>query len=1115
MSLDTAIAVVGVGCRFPGADTPEQFWDNLDRGVLGMRELSDDELRAAGIGPDQSASPDYVRRIAPLAGPGLFAADFFGYPPAEAELIDPQQRLLLETCWEALEHAGHPPRAEDDTPRIGVFAGLSASGYAFALQLARARGAVTGLADLSLQLGGTVDFGAPRVAHKLGLRGPSIAVQTACSSSLTAVHYAVLSLLAGECDIALAGGAGLVEPAAGYQYVPGGILSTDGYCRSFDARSSGTTPGSGVGVVALRRLADALADRDPVLAVVRGSAVGNDGAQRPGFTAPTPSGPADVVSASLHTADIDAELLGYVEAHGSGTSLGDHVELRGLADGIRAFTKRAGFCALGSVKVNIGHTGAAAGVAGLIKAVHVVSTGYVPPHPLFERPRDPGLLADSPFTLSAEGRQISGHVLVNSMGLGGTNAAVVLSAGPAPGQSTAAAPEVVRLQVSARTRAELDKASARLADALESGMRPIDVAHTLRVGRTDFPERRVVTAPPEQLTKALRLPRPGPVRTRRTEERRAVVVTEHREHPLCQQLLAVLGPDVEVLSSIPAVPHDDVFTLVLGSADIGTRPNTTVVALDEAALDEALATAWLHGVRIDRQRPVGDARRIALPTYPFTRRRFWALDDLTPEPPPTHAPVTADGVEGQLLELWRDLFGRPEIGLDDEFGALGGTSLMSVQLALKVQQQHGVLVNLHRVGGSRATVRRIAAALSESGPGPATDGDGPLLDADLTADLGPQSATNAGTDFLLTGATGYVGAFLLHELLRRTEHRVYCLVRAVDEAEALARLRDAAARFRLPAPDPDRVVAVPGDLRDVGRVCHDFRDGELSRRVGHIVNSAARVVFTEPYRVLRTDNVLPLVGLLRWARAAGVGEFSQVSSIAATGPSVGDRGRLTEARSQPLDPHSGGYGASKWAAERLLERAELDGLRVRVFRPGLISGDRETGACNTRDMLFRLLAAGLAVGAHPLDDRLVPLAPVDVVARAVIGLATQPGSASRAYNLVDTIAPTLPVLFGLLAEAGHPTRPLPVTEWFGLVAERALATGDPVLSSIALYDLDRLDTGSASDSVDCEQWQAWLRADNSSARVDADQLARSLAYLSDQPEFAGLTPVTATDTGGS
>ncbi len=1108
MSLDTAIAVVGVGCRFPGADTPERFWDNLDRGVLGMRELSDDELRAAGIGPDRSASPDYVRRIAPLAGPGLFAADFFGYPPAEAELIDPQQRLLLETCWEALEHAGHPPRPEDDTPRIGVFAGLSASGYAFALQLARARGTITGLTDISLQLGGTVDFGASRVAHKLGLRGPSIAVQTACSSSLTAVHYAVLSLLAGECDIALAGGAGLVEPAAGYQYVPGGILSTDGYCRSFDARSSGTTPGSGVGVVALRRLADALADRDPVLAVVRGSAVGNDGAQRPGFTAPTPTGPADVVSAALHTADIDVELLGYVEAHGSGTSLGDHVELRGLADGIRAFTDRTGFCALGSVKVNIGHTGAAAGVAGLIKAVHVVSTGYVPPHPLFERPRDPGLLADSPFTLSAAGQQI-GHrnVLVNSMGLGGTNAAVVLSAGP-PVRSTVTAPEVVRLQVSARTRAELDKASARLADALDGGLRPTDVAHTLRVGRADFPERRVVTAPPSELAKALRLPRPGPVRTRRTDERRAVVVASDREHPLCQELLAALGPDTEVLSS---VPHDDVYTLVVGLNDVGTRPNTTVVS----DVDEALATAWLHGVRVDRQRPVGDARRIPLPTYPFTRRRFWALDDLKPEPAPAVVPVTADGVEAQLLELWRDMFGLPEVGLDDEFGALGGTSLMSVQLALKVQQQHGVLVNLHRVGGSRATVRRIAAALAERGPGPATDGDGPLLDADLTADLGPQSATNAGRDFLLTGATGYVGAFLLNELLRQTSDRVYCLVRADNEAEALGRLRDAATLFRLPTPDPDRVVAVPGDLRDVEKICHDFRAGELSRRVGHIVNSAARVVFTEPYRVLRTDNVLPLVGLLRWARTVGVGEFSQVSSIAATGPSVGVHRRLTESRSQPLDPHAGGYGASKWAAERLLERAELDGLRVRVFRPGLISGDRETGACNTRDMLFRLLAAGLAVGAHPLDDRLVPLAPVDVVAAAIVGLATHPGSTGRAYHLVDTVAPTLPVLFGLLADAGQPTRPLPVAEWFGLVAERALATGDPVLSSIALYDLDRLETRSESDSVDCEQWQTWLRGSKNSARIDADQLARSLAYLADQPDFTGLTPVTATDTGGS
>ncbi|OXM69563.1 thioester reductase domain-containing protein [Amycolatopsis vastitatis] len=1105
MSADTAIAVVGIGCRFPGADTPAQFWAGLEAGVLGMRELTDDELRAAGVGPAVFAAEDYVRRIATLAGPGLFAAEFFGVSPAEAELIDPQQRLFLETCWEALEQAGHLPGGEEDE-RVGVFAGMSPSGYVAALQAARARRGGTAVLDhLSLQLGGMADFGAARVAHKLGLRGPSVGVQTACSSSLTAVHYAVLSLLSGECDLALAGGAGLAEPAAGYRFEPGGILSDDGYCRAFDARSSGTAVGSGVGVVALRRLADALAGRDPVLAVLRGSAVGNDGARRPGFTAPTPDGPADVVAAALHTADVSADQLCYTEAHGSGTPLGDHVELRGLTDGLRMSSGATGFCALGSVKVNIGHTGAAAGVAGLIKAVRIAATGILPPHPLFERPRDEGLLADGPFTLAAAAGLAAGadrHVLVNSMGLGGTNAAVVLGAPPAPRPAAGPAPAIVRLRLSARNRAELDDASARLADELDRGTpRYADVAYTLRTGRRDFAERRVVTAPPERLTAALRLPRPGPVRTRRAAERRPLVVAADPAQPLCARLIAALGEGTEVVPVPPPVVPDDVFVLFAGGLS------------DEDALEEALATAWLHGVRVGEHRPPDDVVRVPLPTYPFPRRRFWALDDLDePGIDEPVAPATASGtIRTRVLSLWRELFGVSSIGLDDEFGALGGTSLLSVRMALQLQQRHGVLINLHRVGGSRATVRRVAEALAGSGAaGEAADGDGALIDADLATGLGPVATRpSAGTDVLLTGGTGYVGAFLLHELLRQTTHRVYCLVRAEDEAAGLARLAAAATRFRLPAPDPRRVIAVPGDLRAAGDVCRGFRGGELTRRIGHILHSAARVVFTEPYRVLRTDNVLPVLELVRWARESGITEFSQVSTLAATGPDVGTGDRRTERRAQPLDPRTGGYGASKWAAERLLERAERDGLRVRVFRPGLISGATGTGACNTRDMLFRLLAAGLAVGAHPLDPRPVPLAPVDVVAEAVVGLAGADEATGRPYHLVDRVAPTLPRLFGLLAEAGHPTEALPVTAWFERVAERAIETGDPVLSSIALYDLDRLDAG--EDDVDCEHWQDWLRRAGRRARVDAAQLVRSLGYLAGQPEFAGLVPIVGAD----
>ncbi|MDR3033398.1 MAG: polyketide synthase, partial [Kitasatospora sp.] len=302
MTDPNAMAIVGVDCRFPEARGPQEFWRNIAEGRVAVHELDPKDLRAAGLTDEEIAAPDYVTRAARLEGAEDFAAEFFGYSPAEAESTDPQQRLFLETCWGALEAAGHAASA--GSLMTGVFAGSGPSTYMTALQVDRARtgGVLSAVDDLGLHLGGLPDYLASRVAYKLDLRGPSVSLQTACSSALTAVHHATLSLLSGECDLALAGGACVVEPLLGYRYRPGDIQSRDGYCRPFDAMSTGTSFSSGVGVVVLRRLADALADGDRVLAVVRGTAVGNDGAARSGFTAPSPAGVARVVSAALGVA---------------------------------------------------------------------------------------------------------------------------------------------------------------------------------------------------------------------------------------------------------------------------------------------------------------------------------------------------------------------------------------------------------------------------------------------------------------------------------------------------------------------------------------------------------------------------------------------------------------------------------------------------------------------------------------------------------------------------------------------------------------------------------------------------------------------------------------------
>jgi phthiocerol/phenolphthiocerol synthesis type-I polyketide synthase E len=1157
VSNDFEIAVIGVGCRFPDAWSPQQYWSNIDRGLVAMRELSEEQLRSSGVPDRELRSPEYVRVGTTLPGVADYAAEFFGHTPREARGMDPQQRIFLEASWEALESAGHPPGAEGG-PLIGVFAGSAAGSYSAAMMALTIRrvGFAAAIDDIDRTAGGEPDFLTSRTAYKLGLRGPAVSVQAACASSLYAVHYAALSLLSGECDIALAGGATVLEPVRGYRYVPGSGQSEDGQCRSFDAGSSGTSYSSGIGVVVLRRLADALADGDHIYAVLRGSAVGNDGAQKAGFAAPSPVGVANVVGAALRVAGVPADLLRYVEAHGTATPLGDEIELAALSTALRTTTDRTGFCGLGSVKANIGHTGPASSIAGFIKAVHIARTGSLPPHPRFDRPRHPEMLAESPLHISTSAQMCTDadrHVLVNSIGFGGANAAAVLAAPPA--RVRPAATGRVRLLLSARNRVELDEMSRNLADALDRGDVPAaDASHTLRVGRQALEDRRVVSEAPGRLSAALRLPRPPAARTVRSSPRRAAVVLTGDVTPpegLVERLRSALPDRTEVVG--PSVRDaSDRFRIVIGlpgaapngiggsgTASNGSRSDRHLLsptgnpAEDADQIDAALAAAWLNGVTVDWEGTAeGRGRRVPLPTYPFTRKRYWALDGVSLADLSTYPGAAAavgaqdaasgdgdgDGIERRILSVWRDLLDDDGIGLDHELAALGGTSLSSVQLIIELQQVFGIVVNVHRAGGGKATVRRMAELVRSllADPDPDVppidrmDGDDDVLvDADLNLPLGPLAPIEApGRDVLVTGATGFLGAFLLHELQQATTGRIYCLARAADETEGMVRLQATADRFLLPRPDPDRVHVVPGDLRDIARLAATYRDGELGRRVGRVVHSAARVVFTEPYRTLREHNVLPMGELLTWMRGCGIRDVSFVSTAAATAPPPGAKRRALETRDQGLDPRLGGYGVSKWVGERLLDRADEDGMRVRVFRPGLIMADSATGAVNDKDLVYFTLASGLAVGAHPIDERSHDMAPVDVVAKAIVSLALSPSSVGRAYHLVAQEPLTLGRMFAMLAEAGLPTRAVPLDEWRNLVRDRALATGNPVLSATALLEIEGDDEGAGE--LQATGWQPWLRRNGMDPGVTADMLRRGMTFLArGNPMIGALLPELA------
>jgi acyl transferase domain-containing protein/NADPH:quinone reductase-like Zn-dependent oxidoreductase len=495
MKLD-AIAVIGMAGRFPGAPDVAQFWRNLAGGVESITFFSRAELARRGVAAELLDDPLYVKAGAVLDGIETFDADFFGFTPREAEIVDPQHRVFLECAWEALEDSGYDPESYDG--QIGIYAGAGPSTYL--LNYLMHRGDVLrSVGALQLQLGNNKDYVPLRVSYKLHLRGPSVNVNTACSSSLVAVHLACQSLIDHQCDIALAGGVGIQVPQnQGYLYAPNGITSPDGHCRAFDAGAQGTVGGNGAGIVVLKRYGEALADRDAIRAVILGSAVNNDGGKKVGFTAPSVDGQSRVIHEALAIAEVDPATLGYVEAHGTGTPLGDPIEVAALTEVIRSYTSQSKFCALGSVKTNIGHLDEAAGVTGLIKTVLALERAEIPPSLHFERPNPEIDFEHSPFYVPTrlslwEGHGAPRRAGVSSFGIGGTNAHVVLQEAPLLEPASPSRPWQLLL-LSARTKTALDALIARLAGHLRTtpGIRLADVVYTLHVGRKDFPYRGMV-----------------------------------------------------------------------------------------------------------------------------------------------------------------------------------------------------------------------------------------------------------------------------------------------------------------------------------------------------------------------------------------------------------------------------------------------------------------------------------------------------------------------------------------------------------------------------------------------------------------------------------------------
>ena len=660
--MDNRIAIVGISGRFPGAKGVESFWENLCQKKESIATFNDEELLQSGISQSQIQSSSYVRARGVLDHVEDFDADFFSIPFKEAQLMDPQHRHLLECCWEAMEDAGYDP--ERFHGKIGVFAAASRSAY-FLNHLYSNSNISQSALEFLLRTGNENDYLTTRVSYKLNLKGPSLSVQTACSSALVAVCVSCNHLLSHQCDMAIAGAVSIFSPQqSGYLYQKEMIFSPDGHCRPFDVNANGTVPGNGAGIIVLKRLADAITDKDHIYAVIRGYAINNDGHEKLGFSAPSIQGQADAIASAIRMAEIDPTTIGYVETHGTGTAIGDPIEIKALSKALAGSkTDRKTKCCIGSVKGNIGHLMEASGIAGLIKAILTLKHRKIPPTLHFTEPNTHIDFTDGTFYINSELEEWSENhwprrAGVSAFGFGGTNAHIILEESP-KSVSNDSQDSLQILPISARTPQALEMLAVQLGEFLQknASLSLADIAYTLQMGRKEWKCRKAF---------------------------------------ICNDL-------------------QEAISLLLGkSSSECILDNQEKIQLDH------LAKSWVSGALIDWEALHSAQRsRIPLPTYPFERKRCW-IDPLkisNEEMTIKYTPAidSIEEIEKKLITIWKTLLGCNQIDRKDNFFDLGGESLLALQILNQIEATIGVSLSLQSLYQA-PTIMQLAQVISLKAP---------------------------------------------------------------------------------------------------------------------------------------------------------------------------------------------------------------------------------------------------------------------------------------------------------------------------------------------------------------------------------------------------------------
>jgi phthiocerol/phenolphthiocerol synthesis type-I polyketide synthase E len=637
MTSSDKIAVIGICCKFPGAENAEEFFNNCLNGVQSIKQFSDEELKLSGIPQSVLDDERYIKYGAVLGDIDKFDNRFFSYTPYEAELTDPQQRIFLECAWGALENSGYAPNKYQG--RIAVFGSCSISTYLLNNILKSNVIKEKGL-DHFLLIGNDKDFLCTRVSYKLGLTGPSVTVQSGCSSSLVAIHLACRSIYNGETDLALAGGVSISVPQkAGYYYQEGSIFSKDGQCRPFDINSSGMVKGNGCGIVVLKLLDKAIQDNDYIYAVINSTAINNDGKNKIGYTAPSIAGQAEVIKMTLEKSGINPENLSYIEAHGTGTRLGDPIEVRALAKVFN--TEKRQFCVIGSSKASIGHLDAAAGVAGLIKSALILKKGRIPRSTNFEANNPELKLEDTPFFVSKTNIELpndkKNYVAVSSFGMGGTNAHAILESYVEKDTSVPQEKELI-IPYSAKTENALKIQEINLLKALKEFLKQqislSDIAYTLCFGREEFSCRRFIIA--RNIPEAIRQ---------------------------LENTINLISNFVESY-------------------------NSTLLSIGEE---------WSNGGDISWEFQFDgiSGKRVPLPGYPFERKSFWinaaseAAASIKVEER-SASPLFKEEILKEIIAIWKENFKDDQIQKDDNFFELGGESLMALNIIEDIKRRFAV-----------------------------------------------------------------------------------------------------------------------------------------------------------------------------------------------------------------------------------------------------------------------------------------------------------------------------------------------------------------------------------------------------------------------------------------